>query len=215
MVSENSHSTFDLLYFVEMWPALFRVDCVANISGLALFILHSEMTCPNTCQNSFLVKGFSMRKLMIMALAAVAVVAWSNTDLSAQTYQNSYRFGVGLGYGNNFGNFGFNNRLHRGFPLFGGSVGVLPRHEAPPYFAQFPPVYYSGITPRPYGISPYAAPPGITPVEMTVPQPQAVTNPYYQQEVAPVSNQPNVNEVDTDNKTTHIVNPYTGAYSQK
>ncbi|MBI2825167.1 MAG: hypothetical protein HYX69_10815 [Planctomycetia bacterium] len=33
--------------------------------------------------------------------------------------------------------------------------------DAPPYFAMFPPVYYSHITPRPYGYSPFAYPPGI------------------------------------------------------
>ncbi|HMP78911.1 MAG TPA: hypothetical protein PKD54_05625, partial [Pirellulaceae bacterium] len=59
---------------------------------------------------------------------------------------------------------------------------ISPPREDLPYFAKFPPVHYSGIVPRPYGISPYAAPPGIMPVEMMVPAPTApavIKNPFY------------------------------------
>jgi len=170
---------------------------------------------------------------MIIALAAVAVTAWTSSDSMAQDVNQGYGFGVGLGYGSQFsgnriqfGNgthFGrYNgrfrgNRRNQGFVGpgygFGGAFDLIDRVPAPPYFAQFPPVYYNGIVSRPYGVSPYAAPPGILPVEMGVPvaPPQAIHNPYYDQEVAPVSDKPasdNKTENTTDNKTTHIVNPY-------
>ena len=52
--------------------------------------------------------------------------------------------------------------------------------DEPPYFAKFPPVYYSHPVARPYGISPYAVPPGIVPVEMTIaPKPKKVVNPFF------------------------------------
>jgi hypothetical protein len=171
-------------------------------------------------------KGFSMRKMMIIALAAVAVTAWSSTDSIAQDYQNSYRFGVGLGYGtqygggyhNGFNRFGRRGNFNRGLGFGLGTIGVVDRVEAPPYFAQYPPVYYNGIVARPYGISPYAAPPGILPTEMTIPtvvEPQAIHNPYFDQPVAPVSEQPQQPAAKaTDNKTTHVVNPYMESYTQ-
>lgn len=145
-----------------------------------------------------------MKKFTMMALAVVAVCAMSATDASAQDYNSGYRFGVGLNYAQGIQG----HHARRGIPFgFGGRIGFSQRHEAPPYFAQYPPVYYNGIVSRPYGISPYAAPPGIAPVEMSAPQPMSVTNPYFDQEIAPVSDQ---NEVDTttDNKSTQIFNPY-------
>lgn len=146
---------------------------------------------------------------MMMASAVVAVCAMSTTDVSAQDYNAGYRFGAGLNYSQ-----GHAFRGNRGFPFaFGGRIGFSPRHEAPPYFAQFPPVYYSGIVARPYGVSPYAAPPGIAPVEMQVPQPVSVTNPYFNQEMAPVSDKQEV-DVNADNKSTQIFNPYTESLSK-
>ena len=49
-----------------------------------------------------------------------------------------------------------------------------------PYFAAFPPVYYSQPVPRTYGYSPFAYPPGVmTPdVVETVSEPQVIENPY-------------------------------------
>ncbi|HEY2838425.1 MAG TPA: hypothetical protein VGJ26_04725 [Pirellulales bacterium] len=44
---------------------------------------------------------------------------------------------------------------------FGFGYGGVYSLEPPPYFATFPPVYYSTVTPRPYGFSPYAYPPGV------------------------------------------------------
>ena len=53
----------------------------------------------------------------------------------------------------------------------------------PPYFAMHPPVYYDRIVPRAYGISPFAVPPGVMPVENEVRKivaPKSVKNPYFQ-----------------------------------
>ncbi len=42
--------------------------------------------------------------------------------------------------------------------------------STPPYFAIFPPVYYSHVTPRPYGFSPFAYPGGYpTPERLSMP----------------------------------------------
>jgi hypothetical protein len=49
-----------------------------------------------------------------------------------------------------------------GFYNYGSGYGI--NYRQPPYYALFPPVYYSYPVPRPYGYSPFAYPPGtITP----------------------------------------------------
>ncbi len=75
------------------------------------------------------------------------------------------------------------------------------RPERQPYFSMNPPVYYSDqIVPRPMGISPFPAPPGVTPVEMTLaPQSEKVVNPYFQKKDKPVSDeQSGASSEDTD-----------------
>jgi hypothetical protein len=48
-----------------------------------------------------------------------------------------------------------------------------------PYFAAFPPVYYSYPVPRTYGYSPFAYPPGVmTPDVLVESQPLEIINPY-------------------------------------
>ncbi|MEM9410194.1 MAG: hypothetical protein AAGA30_03720, partial [Planctomycetota bacterium] len=115
-----------------------------------------------------------MRILLSLAVVLTTMAVYSAS--SEAQFNDGYRFGAGAGFG-------------RG--LFFGSR-LVPR-EQPPYFAQFPPVYYSGIVRRPYGISPYAAPPGIAPVELSVPQPVTVKNPFFDTpvEVAPASAESN------------------------
>ncbi len=74
-----------------------------------------------------------------------------------------------------------------GYPWwsYGYGPGRLYRHanaRVLPYFALYPPVYYSHSVPRPYGYSPFALPPGMTPAEGIVqPQPKSkeIVNPYY------------------------------------
>lgn len=70
-----------------------------------------------------------------------------------------------------------NSLLAQSLAIRSGGRVIAPN---PPYFALHPPVYYEGIVKRPYGISPFAAPPGVLPVEMTVKvEPKTVLNPYY------------------------------------
>lgn len=82
----------------------------------------------------------------------------------------------------------------------------------PPYFALHPPVYYDRIVPRAYGMSPYAAPAGVMPVENTVVIPaKSVSNPFYQpksKEINGVKKQ--VAAVDPKAKVTakRIQNPF-------
>lgn len=95
---------------------------------------------------------------------------------SGQEYRSGYHFGAGLN--------------------FAEATGWVRNgaREQLPYFAQFPPVYYSHILPRPYGISPFAAPPGIMPIEMSIPvsvaPPKMISNPHFNQSPAPVADWP-------------------------
>ncbi|MEZ6093219.1 MAG: hypothetical protein R3C03_03125 [Pirellulaceae bacterium] len=90
--------------------------------------------------------------------AVVAITALAGLTQTAQAQSGGYQYGYGIGAG-----------VNHAFPFPGmNACGVLNREE-PPFFAKYPPVYYSHIVRRPYGISPYAAPAGIRPVEMDVP----------------------------------------------
>ncbi len=51
-----------------------------------------------------------------------------------------------------------------------------------PYYAAFPPVYYSAPVPRSYGYSPFAYPPGtMTPEVVETVSAQEIVNPYVEQ----------------------------------
>jgi hypothetical protein len=103
-------------------------------------------------------------------------------------YQNGYGFGSGLNFG---------------FPMLG--RGGFQREDIP-YFAKFPPVYYSNIVRRPYGVSPFAAPPGIVPVEMGVSavsrEPLTIVNPFY---TAPAVDGADMIPVESESSTTGLV----------
>ncbi|HMO94088.1 MAG TPA: hypothetical protein PKD64_18030 [Pirellulaceae bacterium] len=115
---------------------------------------------------------------------------------------NTYNPGVGF-FGSGFVGGGF----------FPNSYNSFHRPGNLPYFAEFPPVYYSkDIVRRPYGVSPYAVPPGMAPIESSMATAQAgavrIINPYVSErsdmvipppalernEVAP----PALNDADTD-----------------
>ncbi|HEY1602316.1 MAG TPA: hypothetical protein VGG64_22130 [Pirellulales bacterium] len=74
-------------------------------------------------------------------LGVFVLVLGINTTAQAQ-----WGFGGGFGYGGGFGWGG------------GGFANGAYTLEPPPYFSIFPPVYYSHVTPRPYGFSPFAYP---------------------------------------------------------
>ncbi|MBN1853423.1 MAG: hypothetical protein JW829_11890 [Pirellulales bacterium] len=84
-----------------------------------------------------------------------------------------------------------------------------------PYFAAYPPVYYSYPIPRPYGYSPFAYPPGTqTPEIVEEPiQPETIINPYVEQPEKDAS----LKDADTGKVTSVrqpkpliIINPFVG-----
>jgi hypothetical protein len=121
----------------------------------------------------------------VFAVAALLTAGNASLSFAQSGYHDGYGFGTGFGIGNQLpydGAAAQHRSCHPGFGLLPfGTINFAPRVEEPPYFAKFPPVYYSHIVRRPYGVSPYAAPPGIAPVEMAVPAPLPVTitNPHY------------------------------------
>ena len=75
-----------------------------------------------------------------------------------------------------------------GYGFFGNSLYGSMNWQSPPYFALFPPVYYSFPVARPYGYSPFAYPPGyVTPAIEPV-QAKQIINPIVpRKEVRPAS----------------------------
>jgi len=131
-----------------------------------------------------------MKRLLALAVAIAAVSMFAESSANAQGYGSGYQFGAGISAAHNGG-------FARGF-----------QREQPPYFAKFPPVYYSHIVKRPYGISPYAAPAGIAPVEMShAPAAVTIKNPFFNDKVAPVKAPANPKST-ANNKVTIVQNPY-------
>lgn len=82
--------------------------------------------------------------LSVLCLAALAV---SGSVAPAAHAGGGCGWGYGMGYG------------YGSFPGYGVPDCISVR--TPPYFAVHPPVYYSTRYARPYGISPFAAPPQV------------------------------------------------------
>ena len=151
-----------------------------------------------------------MNKFIALAVAIAAIATVTGTETSAQTFNKGYQFGTGIRAAGGFGHYrGINNAFGLGVISRG-----VSRQVRPPYFAEYPPVYYNGIVRRPYGISPYAAPAGIAPVEMQVSpvqiDPVTVTNPFFNKS-QPVTISDSVEEkveLETKNKSTRVANPH-------
>jgi len=150
-----------------------------------------------------------MKKVIALAVAFVAMAIVSAPEANAQSFNSGFQFGSGVNASGGFtrgGGLGFSS-------FFGGLRGN--RVAAPPYFAQFPPVYYNGIVRRPYGISPFAAPAGVEPVELRYQnqphrEPSLVQNPFFNQPSSkPVSvlDEKEAKAESTENKST-MVNPF-------
>ncbi len=130
-----------------------------------------------------------MKRLLALAVAIAAVSMLAESNANAQGFASGYQFGSGI------------NSAHCG------SFGRSLQREQPPYFAKFPPVYYSHIVKRPYGVSPYAAPAGIAPVEMShAPATITIKNPFFDK-AAPVK-APVKPKSAANNKVTVVTNPY-------
>ena len=82
-----------------------------------------------------------MKRLLFALVLTLGAVACQPESASAQ-HPHPYGFG--------FQPFGF-------YQPYGAQFGT--RMRTPPYFATHPPVYYGARHARPYGISPFAAPP--------------------------------------------------------
>ena len=134
-----------------------------------------------------------MKQIVMIAIAALVVFGMGTPELAAQmrgqsgwsVYANS---GFGYpGYRGDVGNCGFFPYSFNDFY----NPYSFNRPEPQPYFAMNPPVYYSDqIVRRPMGISPFPAPPGVTPVEMTLPTAstsKVMQNPFYNKEKAVAS----------------------------
>ena len=154
-----------------------------------------------------------MKRILTIAFAVVAVTIMADSSAQAQLNSSGYGFGVGINQARFGGGFrsGGGNFRSGGLGFLGGLQNIQ-RFEEPPYFARFPPVYYSGIVKRPYGISPYAAPPGIAPVELSIPSPVTVKNKYFNSEIAPVSKatetETTSSELDDKTTATWVANPF-------
>ena len=156
-----------------------------------------------------------MRFLFTLAVV-VGAMATISTTAEAQVYNDGYQWGAGVAQGAYGGS--FRRGRFFGRRALGPGFGPTPRVDDIPYFAKFPPVYYSGIVKRPYGISPFAAPPGIVPVELTIPVPEAIDNPYFNAEpAAPVTEEPadEPKSDDASQKVTWQQNPYVGVMAAR
>ena len=150
-----------------------------------------------------------MRILLSLAVV-IGTMAAMSASTEAQVYNDGYQWGAGVSQSLTTGHIPNRRFARRGF-RGGFGFGPTPRFEDIPYFAKFPPVYYNGIVPRPYGISPFAAPAGIPPVELSYPQPLTIKNQFYQEEIAPVSDEQNKKPAARDSKSNKLTwqrNPY-------
>lgn len=158
-----------------------------------------------------------MKKIVALAVAVVAVaIAGQDANAQSFSFNNGYQFGSGVGAARGIHARGFGAR-NAGFgfgTFFGQRSFVVDRPVRPPYFAEFPPVYYSGIVKRPYGISPYAAPAGVEPVELRhqhkAVDPVVISNPFFNRNSSkPVSVMEKEDDTkSTKNKSTRVTNPY-------
>lgn len=96
-----------------------------------------------------------MRRLLVLCVLVIAIVAAPLSTVQACDGLGGYGYGCGIGW------------LYQSL-----QYNV-------PYYAAFPPVYYSYPVPRTYGYSPFAYPPGVmTPEVVGEVQPLEIVNPY-------------------------------------
>lgn len=164
----------------------------------------------------------NMARLLLGAVAIAATWLTFTTESNAQPRPGmrgpGLRRGIPLAGAERLGVGRRGGRGLRGVDtLFYGDNGhefarTIPRvfgESILPYFALYPPVYYSQPVPRPYGFSPFALPPGVQPAEgIPVPvEPELTINPYFE----PAG--PDVNDAAPSNQQTvarpqFIENPY-------
>jgi hypothetical protein len=138
---------------------------------------------------------------VLMLLAVVAASAGAAGRAEAQ-----YAYGCSGGYG--------------GYGWGAWDIGRLYSVLADnvPYYAAFPPVYYSVPVPRTYGYSPFAYPPGVmTPEVVEAVEPLSIANPYFQEsnatavegETAPADQTTKVDAAEQGSpRPLVVINPY-------
>ncbi len=117
---------------------------------------------------------------ILLAVAAFAAILVGTTEIAQAQHRfrgNGFNRGGGIGAGVGGFNFGYYYQPN--------TYNSFHRPDNVPYFMKHPPVYYSRtIVKRPYGISPYAAPAGVAPVEFQIldqaPEPVRIVNPHAQ-----------------------------------
>ena len=103
----------------------------------------------------------NLRRILLVAIVAAASAG------AAGRAQAQMAYGCAGGYGG----YGW------GAWDIGRLYSVLSQNV--PYYAAFPPVYYSVPVPRTYGYSPFAYPPGVMTPEVVMSEPLSITNPYF------------------------------------
>ncbi|MEM9352505.1 MAG: hypothetical protein AAGA92_05790 [Planctomycetota bacterium] len=106
-----------------------------------------------------------MKRLRLAALLLAALMGSAASGGSAMAQYGVGNYGAGFGFGYGFADVG---NLYR----------VLAQNV--PYYAAFPPVYYSVPVARTYGYSPFAYPPGFTTPEVVAEDcaPAEILNPF-------------------------------------
>jgi hypothetical protein len=131
---------------------------------------------------SFALKVAAISAVLAMVLGVPAAIAHQPGHGAAYGIgrYGGGLYGPGLYGGGLYGGGLYGGGLYGG-GLYGGWWPGLYWQEDPPYFALYPPVYYSHPIPRPYGFSPYAYPPGTMTPEVIRVQPLMVPNPFVPQ----------------------------------
>lgn len=142
-----------------------------------------------------------------LSLVLLLTLTFSVVEAGKAQAQVGTRGGFqGAGFNNfGFGGFGFD---------IGRLYGVLADNV--PFYAAFPPVYYSAPVPRTYGYSPFAYPPGYATPDLAFAPLAAkeITNPYVPASTVPAAKQSeakpenNVTQSATTAVPLAIVNPY-------
>jgi len=132
---------------------------------------------------------------MRLRLSMTLLAALACSGLTASDAQAQYGLGCG-GYG-------------------AWDVGRLYRTlgDRVPYFAAYPPVYYSHPVARPYGYSPFAYPPGVrTPEVGPAVEPMELINPHVESS-STLTNESDdrSTRLDSVSEPLVVINPYVGA----
>ena len=131
-------------------------------------------------------------RLVLSLIVAAAYCFYTAPEANAQ---------AGCGYGYGYGGCGI-------FDM-GRLYGVLADNV--PYYAAFPPVYYSAPVPRTYGYSPFAYPPGYaTPDLVAESSPLEIINPHFKTSTESVGKAAEDQVTVTSDQTAPllVLNPY-------